>query len=437
MDQEEATQGLSATERMTVLRDLADRGCRSPHTMPRIEDGINFSRSYSFLGLQHVNGLHALDDELTATQPITTIWSQNNVPSRDGGLFGNLLRRNQEDLSSTLLGQDGKSKHGNNPTDSMIIPLNDLPSSSASAVENMEEKGNPRTPLSKYWCVTSFKESIPHDYDPEKISYIIFQQEETKTDRKHWQIYVEFTNKVRPDKVKKYFNDNAAHCELRRGTAQEAANYCRKKDSAIANTQFEAGVISKAKVNQMDDLREFIQKGASISQVADQHTGMFLRYNKSIDRLISMRDYTQAVSYKPIQVICLYGPPGCGKTRYVHDFVTHNYAGIMFSKYYEKGQPSWWDGYVDQKVILIDDFEGDAPINELLQLLDGYGHNKLWPIKGSFIKINPEIVMFTSNSHPRQWYAASQSANKVDALLRRFTSIHTCEIGSTSLLFRP
>lgn len=310
----------------------------------------------------------------------------------------------------------------------------DMQQSSSSSTSTRDTS---RAPLSKYWCVTSFKDNIPHEYDPEKISYIIFQQEETKTERKHWQIYIEFTNKVRPEKVKKYLNDPAAHCELRRGTAQEAANYCRKQDSAIPNTQFEAGIISKAKVNQMDDLKEAIQRGATINQIADNHTGMFLRYNKSIDRLISMRDYQTPVSYKPVQVVCLYGPPGCGKTRYVHDYVQHHYNGVMFSKYYEKGQPSWWDGYVDQKCILIDDFEGDAPINELLQLLDGYGHNKLWPIKGSFIKINPEVIFFTSNSHPRQWYAATQSATKVDALLRRFTSIHTCEIGTTSLLFRP
>lgn len=311
---------------------------------------------------------------------------------------------------------------------SMLSPILSSSSNAGSRLllPTTTEETKTKSPYSKYWCFTSYKDQLPKGPDEDSISYIIYQQEQCPiTSRKHWQGYVEFRHKVRRHQVQQLLEDDQAHCELRKGTAKQASDYCEKSDTAVRGTQYSWGTVSKSKESVWDDLKDAVDKGATIRDLANDHFSSFLRYNKGLEKVIAMRDHNRVSTFKPLRVICIYGDPGCGKTKYAYDLINHEYQGQVFCKYYQKGQASWWDGYFDQKCILVDDFEGDAPINELLQLLDGYGHNKNWPVKGGFIKINPETVIFTSNHHPRDWYKLTEDTVKVQAVLRRIPTIIT------------
>nr|WAE42713.1 MAG: replication associated protein [Cressdnaviricota sp.] len=107
-----------------------------------------------------------------------------------------------------------------------------------------------------FWCFTSYKHSITTDdingYIEEwkdKLAYFVCQKELCPTTQKeHWQCYVEFKSRQRWTAVKRFFNDNDAHCEVRGGTAQQAAKYCKEEDTRIdPPQQVEWGIISTAK----------------------------------------------------------------------------------------------------------------------------------------------------------------------------------------------
>lgn len=294
-------------------------------------------------------------------------------------------------------------------------------------VEEKAEKKN--SPLSKYWCFTHYGDLAPQM--PASATYLIYQREVCPdTQRKHWQGYVEFSIKKRRHSVQSELEAPGAHCELRRGTAQQAADYCRKSESAEEGTLKEEGTISKPAANEIAAVKTMIDEGASLSDIMENQFGTFLRYEKSLIKAMQIKRSKTPATFQPIKVIVVWGKPGIGKSRWAYQYAQAHYDGVLYYKMHQKGGASWWDGYDDQKIIIIDDYEGDGPINEILQLTDGYGHNKEWPIKGGFTRINPEVIIFTSNHHPKDWYKNQVDETKIAALLRRMTKIITTTTGS-------
>lgn len=275
---------------------------------------------------------------------------------------------------------------------------------------------------SKYWCFTSYRTDPPPH---EGSSYIVYQREVCpETKREHWQGYVEFSKKKRFNAVKLFLEDNAAHLELRKGTAEQCRTYCTKLDSRKLGEQpHEYGEISKPSANEFETIVNELRTGATPTDLLGDHPSAFIRYYRGILAVYSHFASEQRVSFNKPRVSVIWGPPGTGKTRWVMDYATDKYGGKVYRKSYTEGQPSWWDGYKDHELILIDDFEGrEAAIEELLTLLDGYGHTKSWPIKGGFVSIKPKEIIFTSNTDPINWYAL-KSQTKKDALKRRFDKV--------------
>ena len=62
----------------------------------------------------------------------------------------------------------------------------------------------------------------------------------------------------------------------------------------------------------------------------------------------------------------------------------------------------WWDGYMGEKTLIIDDFDGWISHNRMLGLLDGYQCRLA--IKGGFTYARWTKVIITSNKRPESWY---------------------------------
>lgn len=300
-----------------------------------------------------------------------------------------------------------------------------------------ERKGSAEGPNSKYWCFTSFADAEPSF--PECATYGIWQREEAPgTGRLHWQGYIEFKQKKRRPVVQKHIGDTTAHCELRKGTRAQAIAYSSKKESRVDGTTYkEYGIRpdGEESASQLQTVAQLVRDGASIRDIAEAEPTAIIRYDRGIKSLISSRDALKPMSYRAIRVLVISGRPGCGKTKWCYNFITDNYDGIAYNKSYCEGTASWWDGYAGQRCILIDDFEGAAPIEELLHLLGGYGHCRSYATKGGFTTIdNVEVVIFTSNSKPEAWYMFKRNlpATKNEALMRRIT--HRITVDDNNLL---
>lgn len=117
----------------------------------------------------------------------------------------------------------------------------------------------------------------------------------------------------------------------------------------------------------------------------------------------------------------LWGKPGTGKSRFVR---------TNFHPYIKKANNKWWDGYSQEKHVLIDEVE----LNSFRDKWNNLGHNlKIWAdpygfisteeIKGSTIALNYEVLWVTSNYHPMQ--LATDDSELLLAIQRRF-SIFEC-----------
>jgi len=229
--------------------------------------------------------------------------------------------------------------------------------------------------------------------------YMVFQLEECPDSGKyHFQGYCELNKRMR-------IFGGAPHFEKRRGTAAEADAYCRKKDSQVDGPWFFGQMKKPGSRNDLDEVKVMIDEGASEEAVADAYFGQWCRYRKSFKAYKRMK-YTPGDTPKEVSVF--WGDAGTGKTRRVYDKEGYE----VFSK--PDGQ--WFDGYDGQEAVLFDDFTGDLPLGQFLQLLDRYPMKV--PVKGDFVQWIPKRLYITSNLSPEEWYPKA-TATQHKAIRRR------------------
>ena len=101
---------------------------------------------------------------------------------------------------------------------------------------------------------------------PKEIRYLVWSLECGKAGNIHWQMYAEFNRPMTIGGIKKMFGDKTIHIERRRGTAKEAADYCKKKDDTHLAGPWELGEISHQGVD-MEARQEREEQIAVIGRV--------------------------------------------------------------------------------------------------------------------------------------------------------------------------
>ncbi len=277
--------------------------------------------------------------------------------------------------------------------------------------------GNPAL----YWCFTAFQDDEP-EYDAECMSYLVYQREVSPdTGREHWQGYVELKRKMRFAQVQEMLCCPNAHMEVRRGKAQQASEYCKKQESRKPGTEpKEFGVINNPPSNDFEVVAAEILKGRALEDVALEFPKHYIKFHGGLGKLAAIVERRREHTFRKPRVLVFHGKTGTGKSRYAYEMAAHEY-GSYFRKTYADGT-DWWDGYYNEKCIIVDDYNGETPITNLLRLLDGYGHNELRQVKGGFTRLkNMECVIFTSNKKWQDWYPMALDEHKA-ALERRITS---------------
>lgn len=237
--------------------------------------------------------------------------------------------------------------------------------------------------------------------------YVIQGKEKAPTTgTPHVQGYAYFEN-ARGFKAFKSLLPNGAHVEVAKGTALQNRVYCCKEGSFE-----ESGTCpQQGRRADISDLYDLAKAGKSDIEIGESNPAAYLRYYKACDR-VRFNYACRQVGWKKVTVRVYWGETGTGKTRKAYKRDPH-----LFQLDHDSIGQLWWDGYVDQKTVLLDDYYGGIQHSKLLRLLDGNGFSL--PIKGGHTWKQYECVIITSNAHPREWYPGGLSA----ALARRLGKI--------------
>lgn len=230
------------------------------------------------------------------------------------------------------------------------------------------------------------------------------------THRLHYQGYAEFAQPMSHIALHQCEGLETAHFEARQGTAQQAKKYCTKDDSRVDGPWFwpsEGAMSSQGARNDLEAVRELVKQGASERQIAEEHFGTFIRYNRGI------KLYKQLVatprSTMPI-ILLWIGPSGAGKTQEV--------LRRTGQEAYWKAPGKWWDGYDGQEAIVLDEFHGDwFPFRDLLRILDSTPLKV--ETKGGSAEFRGTTFYITSNQHPKDWYDPNKVGPWAESPLNR------------------
>lgn len=252
------------------------------------------------------------------------------------------------------------------------------------------------------YCFTSFIGKIEFK---KNMKYLL-QGEEVcpTTGRDHIQGFVIFKNPRKLSGVIKEFGKIS--WRVCRGSIEDNIKYCKKELSFS-----EEGVLPTGQGKRLDlqQIKEEIDEGKSINEIAQDHVAAYIRYHSGIEKYkrLSMKHRNE----KPT-VVWIWGLSGVGKTKYVFD---------RHESIYMKDGSKWWDGYEQQEAICIDDFDGRWPYRDLLRLLDRYPYQG--ETKGGYVKLNSPFIYITCEYPPDEYYG--EEKNRLDQVVRRIdNTIH-------------
>lgn len=232
-----------------------------------------------------------------------------------------------------------------------------------------------------------------------------------ETENLHWHVLMYFFNPRRFSGIQALRDWSVApHIEIVRNI-EKYAIYC-KKDGVVHEN---GNMPHQGKRSDITLFAESVEAGLSDIELLRTFPNSFVRYGRSIDRI--RRTVTMAAPYefKAPRCTVWVGPTGTGKTRTVYSRDPNVFVLSMPDR---RGDMVWWDGYVRQKGILLDDYEGEIPYRQLLRILDGYPMQL--QVKGSFVTKNWSHVYITSNLPVEDWYPAR---NDISHLKRRINEV--------------
>lgn len=227
--------------------------------------------------------------------------------------------------------------------------------------------------------------------------YVVFGREVGESGTPHLQGYLELDNAKTLSAMKKIHEK--AHWEARRGTPVQADEYCRKGGDVWSKGELP----KQGRRTDLEGAVELVQGGVALEVVAAEMPAVYVKYHKGLRELRNSRFLDR--SEKPV-VSWLWGKTGVGKTR----------TAVQDGSFYIKDATRWWDGYEQQEVIVIDDFDGTWPFRDLLRLLDRYPYQG--QTKGGYVKINSPKVFITCDRPPTEFW----SGHELEQLNRRLDS---------------
>lgn len=270
---------------------------------------------------------------------------------------------------------------------------------------------------SRAFCFTwnNYPDQYRLTLDGIQCRYVVCGEElAPTTGTPHLQGYIYFDNARTRGAVRRLLP--GCHLIPALGNSEDNRNYCCKtrpvdltpnvriyERGSIPLTPADKGAMERARY----DSAWALAKNGSIEEIDGD---IRVRFYSALKRI--QRDFMPPVQRLDSTCgIWIYGDSGAGKTRSVLD---------KFPDLYPKPRNVWWDGYQNERVVLVDDLDRfDVALGgKLKHWADCYPF--IGECKGSSVKIRPRWLFVTSQYRIEDIWSDVET---IDALRRRFVCI--------------
>lgn len=245
--------------------------------------------------------------------------------------------------------------------------------------------------------------------------YVVGQLEKGETGNLHIQFFANYEKPKRLAALLKF--DPKIHGEKVKYN-NGADRYCMKEETRVEGPwEFGKRPIKRDSKTDWSEVWRLAAKG-EIDKIPSPIK--VIHYNKL--KAIA-KDHIKPKDADHLRGIWITGPAGSGKSRYVRE-------NIPPEELYDKNCNKWWDGYLTQKYVVLDDW---MPEHEFLAY-----HLKKWAdryactleTKGGAVAANYQWIIVTSQYSIEECFKDEKS---VDAIKRRFTVYNIKELLSLNI----
>lgn len=245
--------------------------------------------------------------------------------------------------------------------------------------------------------------------------YAIYGREVGESGTPHLQGYIFFKKSYRFTTIKDRYLPRC-HIEIAAGSPDANRRYCSKGGDFVEFGEIPTGVEGKSTRDEIAKafVASMSRGKAGLAEFADSNPGTW--YYSGHNLLRNWLSVQPVVDRADVRARWVYGDPGVGKSRFAH--------GELPDAYIKEPRTKWWNGYLLENDVIIDDFgPGGIDINHLLRWFDRY--KCLVESKGGMLPLHAINFIVTSNYSPESCFTDSFGVvhPQISALLRRINVI--------------
>ena len=242
-----------------------------------------------------------------------------------------------------------------------------------------------REKASRKWQIT-INNPLEHDFSHDTIKAVLASfpsalywclcDEIGEQGTPHTHVYVVFKNAVMFQTIQQRFH--GAHLEQANGTSSENRAYIRKEgkwqddkkhETSLPDTFEEWGTMPaerSAKGSDTEAIYDMVKQGYSDFDILEAYPSAMSRLDKISRARQTLLEEQYKNTFRQMEVTYIWGDTGSGKTRSVME----HYCDENLYRVTNYEHP--FDGYKGQDVVIFEEFRSSLPIQDMLNLLDGY-----------------------------------------------------------------
>lgn len=242
---------------------------------------------------------------------------------------------------------------------------------------------------------------------PEGVRFITWQLERGQQGTPHYQGYLTTFSNWRRSRVVTLLGGHA-FAEPAIASGEDCSKYCNKEDTRIDGPWTIGKLVKERERTDLKPLQKAVQDVLQGKPLSEVDPMVLVKHARG---LRSMLTICMKPKFRKLKVVCIVGASGIGKTFWVFNRFPDVYRPLWGNS------GAWFDGYLGGKVLLLDEFKAQVPLQKLLQWLDPYSLRV--EIKGGEVAANWDTVFITSNCTPDTWYQNINNPETLMALKRR------------------